>query len=324
MDMSQISLRRDLELRGISRDEIRALVRNGKVERVRRGAYATAPSTDQPARSAVARRHRLLVQATARQLSEDLVFSHMSAALLLGLPTWNSGLLRAQLTSGRSGGGKTRRDVMIHGLPLDADEVVTVDGYRVTSRARTVLDLGCTLELDRAVAVGDAALRQGLEPEELASVVARGKGRTGIGRARTAAGMADPRSESPGESVSRVTFIVRGLPVPDVQYEVYAPDGTLTGRSDVAWPEFRTLGEFDGRIKYQGVLRPGQRAEDVVFAEKLREDRLRDLGWEVVRWTWDDLQRPEELIRRIEAAFQRGLRRPQPPDFRRPTAVRPA
>ena len=147
-----------------------------------------------------------------------------------------------------------------------------------------------------------------MDPVELGAAVVGGAGRNGIGRARIATGMLDIRSESPGESASRVIFQLHGLPAPDLQHEVRAADGTLVGRSDAAWPEFRTLGEFDGRTKYGRLLRPGQRTEDVVYAEKLREDALRELGWEVVRWTWADLRDPEALIRRIERAFERGRR----------------
>ncbi len=42
------------------------------------------------------------------------------------------------------------------------------------------------------------------------------------------------------------------------------------------------MGEFDGRIKYGRLLRPGQEAGDAVFEEKRREDAIRDEGWKVV------------------------------------------
>jgi hypothetical protein len=55
--------------------------------------------------------------------------------------------------------------------------------------------------------------------------------------------------------------------------------------------------------------RPGEESEDAVFREKLREDRIRDLGWGVVRWTWSDLQQPEVIADRLRRAFTCGLRR---------------
>jgi hypothetical protein len=46
------------------------------------------------------------------------------------------------------------------------------------------------------------------------------------------------------------------------------------------------------RRSTEGVLKPGQTAADAVFEEKRREDARRDLGWQIVRWIWQDLYRP--------------------------------
>ena len=119
--------------------------------------------------------------------------------------------------------------------------------------------------------------------------------------------MADARSENPGESASRVRLIEAGIPVPELQYEVFDEDGRLVARTDFCWEEFKTLGEFDGKVKYGRLLNPGQDPGDVVFEEKVREDALRRLGWQVVRWIWADLARPEELAERVRRAFRRGL-----------------
>jgi hypothetical protein len=70
------------------------------------------------------------------------------------------------------------------------------------------------------------------------------------------------------------------------------------------------VGEFDGRVKYGRLLRPGRSAEDVLFEEKLREDRIRDEDHGVVRWTWPDLRERYVLRDRIRRALER---RPDPP-----------
>ncbi|MDZ7911442.1 MAG: hypothetical protein U5O16_06340 [Rhodococcus sp. (in: high G+C Gram-positive bacteria)] len=80
----------------------------------------------------------------------------------------------------------------------------------------------------------------------------------------------------------------------------------LVGRVDFLWREQRTVGEFDGRIKYGRLVPAGRSAEDVRWKEKLREDRLRDAGWQVARWTWSDLSTPSLVTGRITAAFSRG------------------
>ena len=52
--------------------------------------------------------------------------------------------------------------------------------------------------------------------------------------------------------------------------------------------------EFDGAVKYQ----TGDGS--VLFREKQREDRLRELGFEVVRVIWSELDRPAEVIGRVQ------------------------
>ena len=104
------------------------------------------------------------------------------------------------------------------------------------------------------------------------------------------------------------------LPDPELQVKVHDANGTPLGRSDYGWLRGRLLGEFDGKIKYGRLLKPGESAGDAVFREKLREDALRDNGSRVVRWVWAELAQPNEVIQRIRrayAAVQRGIERGQ-------------
>jgi hypothetical protein len=119
----------------------------------------------------------------------------------------------------------------------------------------------------------------------------------------------DGRSGSVGESRSRVVLADLGLTPSALQYEITTPSGEFVARTDFAWEEERIVGEFDGRIKYGRLLRPGQDPGDAVFEEKRREDAIRDVGWEVVRWTWGDLSVPAHLAERLERARSRAARR---------------
>lgn len=113
---------------------------------------------------------------------------------------------------------------------------------------------------------------------------------------------ADGRSESVGESWSRVLIRSLGFAAPVLQHEERLPDGRVA-RTDFWWEEAGILGEFDGRVKYsRGRQLQGLDLEQVLYQEKLREDALRALGRIVVRWGWDELRRPRELARRLRAA----------------------
>ena len=65
--------------------------------------------------------------------------------------------------------------------------------------------------------------------------------------------------------MSRVVIWRLGLPPPELQFEVII-NGEVY-RTDFAWPEHRVLGEFDGKVKYGDVLRPGETAADAVMRE---------------------------------------------------------
>ena len=152
-------------------------------------------------------------------------------------------------------------------------------------------------------------MRAGLSIEELAAKLERARSRHGIAQARRTAALLDPRSESPGESMSRVVLADHRIPKPVPQFSVFDRVGRLAGRADFGWQQEHTLGEFDGKVKYgRLLLKPGQSPQDALFEEKRREDLLRDLGWQIVRWTWADLYAPAALIERLHRAFARGRR----------------
>jgi len=83
--------------------------------------------------------------------------------------------------------------------------------------------------------------------------------------------------------------------------------GSLLGASTSAGKNSEPSGEFDVKIKHGKLRKPGQSLEDAIFAEKLREDSLRDLGWQIVRWIWADLYRRGVIRDRVLRAFARAL-----------------
>lgn len=298
--MSEVVMARQLAAEGFRPSEIARLVRRRELIRVRRGGYVTEVPDDER------EQHRQLIDATLRLSSTDVVVSHLSAAALHGLPIMRNTLDRVELSRPGRSGGYVRKSVHLHAVLLtDADRVV-LDGRPVTTLARTTVDVARRLPERRGVAVADAALAFGMTVEQAAAAVGRLGGCTGIGRARRVLDFADGRSESVGESEGRFVMAAAGLPPPTLQFEVYDERGEFVARCDYAWPEQRTLGEFDGLIKYGRLLRPGETSSDVIVAEKLREDALRDLGWEVVRLIWDDLSRPANLAARVRRAFARA------------------
>jgi hypothetical protein len=295
-------LRPDALVEGWSDPEIARLLRSGAWTRLRRGAYLTGAA---PAEAA--ERHRLLVHATLATLRRPAVVSHQSAAVLLGLPLWDVPLDKVHITRRPPGYSGSSAVLRSHIARLREDEVIPMGSYAVTSRVRTALDLARSLPFGTAVVALDAALQAGALSQKVLRQRVFDLSATRGGRAAArAVAFADGRSESVGESRSRVLLHALGLMPTALQHEIRTPDGALVGRTDFAWEAERVVGEFDGRIKYGRLLKPGQEPGDAVFEEKRREDAIRDEGWGVVRWTWRDLAAPHLVGARVRRALDRG------------------
>jgi len=298
-------LRRDALLAGWSDEELGRFARVGQWKRVRRGAYVDG----QLPTNTVAR-HALLVAATVGTLRRPAVVSHQSAAVLLGLPVWGAPLDRVHVTRRPPASSQTTGPLRCHVAQLRDDEVTSVGGLLVTDVARTSLDLARSLPFEAAVVTLDAALHEGMLPRELIeNRLFDIAGTRGSRHASRVVRFADARSGSVGESRSRVVLHELGLAPSGLQFEITTATGAFVARTDFVWEEEGIVGEFDGRIKYGRLLRPGQEAGDAVFEEKRREDAIRDLDWEVARWTWGDLAVPSQIGARVERARTRGARR---------------
>jgi hypothetical protein len=301
LDQTGLAFRPTLLAAGYTDDELRAARRRGEIVAVRRGAYADAAD---PRLTDAAARHVLSVRAAVRRLGAGAVVSHASAAALLGLPVWGAPLDRVHVTRDRRSGGRRGRELHVHAAPLRPGDVLEVGGLPVTGPARTVCDLAREAGSVAGVVAADAALAAGLvDRAALRAAAAAARGLTGCADARRAAAFAEAGSTSVGESRSRFLIARAGLPPPVLRHPVHDRRGALVGRTGFAWPELRTVGEFDGLQAYGRLLRPGQSAADAVVAEKLREDRLRDEGLRVVRWTWPELDDFAVVAARLRRAF---------------------
>lgn len=292
----------DLIARGLEPAEIARLVRTKQLTRIRRGIYIGETEISTPEQ-----RHRELIEATVPVLAAGSVLSHVSAAVLHDLPVPISSLTRVHFTRPKAS-GRISRYAHRHGAALPDECTTSVDEFLVTGVERTVADLCRFVPYPDAVAVVDAALRNGVSPVALEEELASGHHRPNNDRFRRAIAFGDGRAESPGESHSRVLMAQLDLPTPTLQREFRNAEGEIDARTDFDWEEYGAVGEFDGKSKYGRLIKPGRTLEEVIRYEKRREELLRRHGRWVIRWTFDELADRDQFRRLVLQGLRRGLR----------------
>ena len=299
-----IWLRKDLLAQGHNDKSIKQLVATGALCRIRYGTYVDASAW---ASCDEAGRHAILTRAVVRRARAEVVASHLSAAVEWELPFWELALDIVHITRLDERAGRREVGVVQHLGVLPMDQVVERNGIRVTSAPRTALDCATLLDLERAMAlIGDLLHRRLTAKDDLYALQESMKKWPGSLQNKLAIDLADGRCESVGEHRTLFMCWRQSLPRPTPQYKVER-DGQVVARLDFAWPERKTWLEFDGRVKYQELLRDGESPTDVVLREKKREKMIERLtGWECIRVTWADLCRPEQTAAMIREVLSRN------------------
>jgi len=263
-------------------------------------AWAARDSTD---------RHLTVARALAPGLRPSAAFSHATAAMAYGWPMIGTVDTSVHVTDGATRRTEHRAHLVRHAGPPDTGaERSTFCGVPLTSRLRTAVDLATTLEPSVAAVAIDAAVRAGtLATGDFVAALPDRPARGSV-RGRTIADALDSEHESVGESYAAIRMIELGLPRPVAQHPLRLPDGSWA-RVDFWFPDLGLVVEFDGKQKYTDrEMLAGRRAEDAVWHEKLREDRLRAVPdvRSVVRPTWwhlVDLNRLHSLFRQHRVVF---------------------
>jgi len=247
----------------------------------------------------------LLVAAALTAAGPEAAASHHDAAIVHGIDLIDrprAGPVAVTRPPGAAGSRTARPGIVVHSCSLPADQVTVRHRIRVTSAARTVVDLARSTPVRSGVVTADSALHAMLTSKaELRAVIQACSRWPGIQRARDVVEFSDGRSESVFESVARVAFREERLPPPELQAWV-GGDGVVIGRADFLWRRFRTVAEADGAAKYSD--------PDRARLQLQRDARLRDAGFEVVHFTWKELHlAPGQVAGSIRAAFTRGAGR---------------
>ena len=274
---------------GVSERDLASAIADGRLVRVSDGTYIDGGRlTGLPRYRQNQLKYRSACVAAATRRGRSHLLSHESAAAVLGLATLEPDRERVHFTNRKRDGGSVKgRSTAVHAGHVADEDIVVVDGVRATNLARTAVDIALHSDFKRALAVLDAALKKGVEREELEQRLKAP--RSGAVRARYALQHANKLSDNPGESWCRAQMIEAGLPTPVLQQRYDLFDGTYA-KVDFDFGGLVVV-EFDGLVKYGAdFLKPGETAADVVIREKRREDGLRELGLDVIRILYEDLR----------------------------------
>lgn len=280
-ELSMVSVfnTKQLRDRGIAPSDLRRAITEGTVIRLKRGWYTTVVGEH------AADRHRLRVLAELRD-HPGTVASHHSGAALLRLPVHRPDWTRVHLMRTGRGLAQNRAGVIIHQRVGDA---AGCDPALVIAQTALVCPVSGLMALDHALRNGTVRVR---DFDRWAKELAEHAGRA---RLRVVRRLCDELHESPLESRTSYVLDCWGWTM-EPQFEVpgtpHRADGRLKGT--------RVLIECDGKGKYD---EPGSSVR-----EKVREDDLRALDWQVVRVTTELLDERTTLARRVRNAVEADRR----------------
>ena len=313
-------VRNGLDDRGIAR-----AVATGELIRLRLGWYLSREHWEE---LGIEDRHLTALVAAQHESAGRHVYSHRSAATLLRLPVWSSWLPGSPPAARQGAGDPLLTHIVArpgassasgsclvrHRMALNDADVGSVAGYACTSPERTVFDLARTEPFALALASADAMLSRSVRRgrtidtrsweswrERMLERAADVPGGRGTVAARVIAHLADPRSDSVLESVSRLRLLQLGI---DVEQQVPVPaESGSTLYLDFHFVGLRVFGECDGRSKYTDpILRGSRTAEEVVYAEKRRHDWIvGTTGMRVIRWGAADVRTAARFADRLRA-----------------------
>jgi hypothetical protein len=219
---------------GISASAIEARVRRGALLPLFRGVYAVG-------HAAVGVWGRRIAAVLA--LGEDAALSHRSSGASWRMRPADGA--RFDVTVTRAAGRRSRPGIAIHRMAIEPFEITVVDGLRLTTPARTLLDLAEVVsprELERAIAAAEGLKLFDLRAVE--RVLAAHPGRVGAVRLRRVLGAQDLGEDfTRSELERRVLDLCRdfGVPAPQVNAVVAGLE------VDFFWPAAGLVVEADSR-----------------------------------------------------------------------------
>jgi hypothetical protein len=258
-----------LEL-GLSRTVIEDRARAREIERLHRGIYGAPGSTDTDLRRA---------SAALLAVRGEAFLAGRTAAALWGLLSRYPREVELVRATGKVTGRHERVVVRRSRTLTKADQAIT-KRLRVTSPARTIIDLTGLLDGDELLEAAASALHAGkVSTDSLRDSVARMGTAAGVEALREVirALETDGRTDSQFERDVRRYVVGLGLTPAPGTYPLRV-GGRIIARLDIAFPEQRVCVECDGR-RWHSLPEAFDRDRD-------RWNRIQAQGWTIIHLTY--------------------------------------
>jgi hypothetical protein len=179
-----------------------------------------------------------------------------------------------------------------HYGPRDENATV-INGMLVASPARTICDLAAEDSAESLLVSINYCLHKKLFTKEgLLEEMGKLPGMRRAKLIRSLLPIATDKCESVLETIAWIALYKAQFVMPTQQLNIYDHHNFIA-RVDMCWelPKRNVVLELDGKLKY---IDP-----EVLYAEKRREDAIRDLEYKVVRASWSDVE-DGTLVKRLE------------------------
>ena len=229
--------------------------------------------------------------------------SHRTAAALWGFARFREGPVELSVTRNLP----APHAATVHKLAaLLPSETAVIDGMRVTTPTRTLLDLSAIEDRPTINACLDEALRRRWTTiEKLEMALARATHRRGVDVLRPlVAAIRGGEAPTESELERRVLDFLdaEGFPRPTTQARVFA--GDKLRRLDFRFPGTKVVIEADGYASHSSAAS--------FEKDRDRNDALVAHGYRVFHWTWAALRdRPEQLAARLQQALDETSSHPR-------------
>lgn len=291
-----VILLRDADMAGVSRGVVRRVFEAGHLQRLAKSAFVLTQTFD----AAVSwEKFRLRSIALVLSTEAGTYLTGAGAAAVLDLPMISEPPDRPialRPGNARTGHNLSPYGTVRHGY-LPAHHRTSRQGVPVVSPSYCAVDVARHFGPRDGLVVADRVVSGDVSREVMTALALEMVHYPGMETARWVVEHADPRTESPLETLGRMAFLGAGLPAP--LSNVWIPVAGRWYRVDHLIPDTGVVLEADGAVKYNNRAD----AAALVVNDRERERLLRSMGFAIARYTWSTAaHRPSEVVYRAREA----------------------